>query len=106
MGWFDDLFGTSNSETTDSSGSTEMMEKDVALDMLKDSKYILSTMAMAITETTNPKLREILKKQLNEAAQNHFSLVDISVQNDWYQPHSAPIEQVRQDYEEAQTLTD
>ena len=98
MGWFEDLFVTENSETT------EMMEKDVALDMLKDSKFILNTMAMAVTETTNPKLREILKKQLNEVVQNHFRLVDLSVQNSWYLPRLAPIEQVKRDYEEAQTL--
>ena len=99
MGWVENLFGIEDSETS------EMMEKDVALDMLKDSKFILNTMAMAVTETTNPKLREILKKQINEVVQNHFRLVDLSVQNDWYLPRLAPIEHVRRDYEEAQTLT-
>lgn len=106
MGWLEDLFGIDDSETTETTDSTEMMERDVALDMLKDSKFILNAMAMAVTETTNPKLREILKKQLNEVVQNHFQLVDLSVQNNWYLPRLAPIEQVRSDYEEAQTLTE
>ncbi|AET68376.1 coat F domain-containing protein [Desulfosporosinus orientis DSM 765] len=97
MGWLDDLFGVENAETT------KMIEKDVALDMLKDSKYILNATAMALTETTNPQLREILKKQLNEVVQNHFRLADLSVQNNWYMPHSAPIEQIKKDYEEAST---
>ncbi len=100
MGWFGDLFGTENSETT------EMTEQDIALDMLKDSKFMLSTMAMSVTETTNPQLREILKKQLNEVVRHHFRLVDLSVQNNWYLPRLAPIEQVRRDYEEAQSLTE
>ncbi|EGW39682.1 spore coat protein [Desulfosporosinus sp. OT] len=100
MGWLEDLFGT---ETTD---TTEMTEKDVALDMLKDSKFVLNTIAMAVTETTDSKLREILKKQLNEVVQNHFRLVDLSVQNNWYLPRLSPIEQVKSDYEEAQTLTE
>ncbi len=99
MGWLEDLFGIENSETT------EMMEKDVVLDMLKDSKFALNTITMAITETTNSELREILKKQLTEVVQNHFRVVDFSVQNNWYLPHSAPIEQVKRDYEEAQNLT-
>ncbi|KGK92084.1 coat protein F [Desulfosporosinus sp. HMP52] len=97
MGWFEDLFGIQDSDTT------KMTEKDIAIDMLKDSKFILNSMSMAITETTNPQLREILKKQLNSAIQNHFRLVDLSVQNNWYLPRSTPIEQVKQDYEEAST---
>lgn len=104
MGWFEDLFGVEDSETSENAVTNEMMEKDVALDMLKDSKYTLNVMARAVTETTNPKLREILKKQLNEVVQNHFRLVDLSVQNDWYQPRLAPIDLVKRDYEEAQTL--
>jgi len=104
MGWFEQLFGIDDSETSENSATNEMMEKDVALDMLKDSKYTLNTMARAVTETTNPKLREILKKQLNEVVQNHFRLVDLSVQSDWYQPRLAPIELVKRDYEDAQTL--
>ena len=100
MGWLEDLFGIEDPDTD----TTEMTEKDIALDMLKDSKYNLSTMAMAITETANPSLREIMKRQFNEALQSHFQLVDLSVQNDWYLPRTAPIEQIKHDYEEAQTL--
>lgn len=99
MGWFENLFGI------DDSDNTKMLEKDTSLDMLKDSKFCLNSMSMAITETSNPKLREILKKQLNEAIQNHFRLVDLSVQNNWYQPPSAPIEQLKGDYNEFQTMT-
>lgn len=97
MGWFEELFGIENTDTT------KMVEKDIALDMLKDSKFLLNSMAMAITETTNPQLREILKKQLNSAVQNHFRLVDLSMQNNWYMPRSTPVEQVRRDYDEAAT---
>ncbi|AFQ44182.1 spore coat protein [Desulfosporosinus meridiei] len=97
MGWFEDLFGIQDSDTT------KMAEKEIAIDMLKDSKFMLNSMSMAITETTNPQLREILKRQLNSSIQNHFRLVDLSVQNNWYLPRSTPIEQVKQDYEEAST---
>lgn len=100
MGWLEDLFGTEDSKKTD------LAEKDLALDLLKDSKFILSAMAKAVTETVNPQLREILKKQFNGAVQHHFRLVDLSVQNNWYLPRLAPFEQVRQDYEAAQTLTE
>jgi similar to spore coat protein len=100
MGWFENLFGTEDSD------NTKMLEKDMSLGMLKDSKFCLNSMSRAITETSNPKLREILKKQLNEAIQNHFRLVDLSVQNNWYQPRSAPIEQLKGDYNEVQTMTE
>jgi len=102
MGFLEDLFGTGSSE---SSETTEMTEKDFALDMLKDSKFNLNARAMAITETANPQLREVLKQQFNAVVQDHFKLVDLSVQNDWYLPRLAPNEQIQRDYEEAETLT-
>lgn len=105
MGFLEDLFGTENSESSESSETTDMTEKDVALDMLKDSKFNLNARVMAITETTNPQLREVLKQQLNAVVQDHFRLVDLSVQNDWYLPRLAPNELIKRDYEEAETLT-
>lgn len=101
MGWFEELFGLEKSEI-----SNNMTEKDIALDILKDSKFIINTMSMAITESSNPRLREILKKQFNEALLNHFRLTDLSIQNSWYQTRSTPIEQLKTDYQEVQTLTD
>lgn len=91
MGWLDDLFGT----------GTQLNDQDMITDMLKDSKFALSSLAMAISETSTPELRQILKRQMNEACKAHFRLSDIAINNDWYKPNLTPYEQIQYDYEHA-----
>lgn len=89
MGWFNDLLGSNNTKLTD---------QDIAMDMLKDSKFALGALAMAIPETSNPELRQILKKSMGEAVKAHFRLSDIAINNDWYKPGLNPQEQLQRDY--------
>ena len=94
MGWLDDLFGT----------GTQLSDQDITTDMLKDSKFALTSLAMAISETSNPELRQILKRQINDASKEHFRLSDIAVNNNWYKPNLTPYEQIQNDYQEANEL--
>lgn len=96
MGWLDSLLGEDQALT----------DKDMAMDMLKDSKFALCSMSMAITETSNPELRQELKKQLNGAIQSHFKLADMAAKKDWYKPHLSPQELLNRDYEDSQAIVD
>ncbi|KLU62973.1 coat F domain protein [Peptococcaceae bacterium CEB3] len=86
--------------------NTPMMDKDYALDMLKDSKLALHSLTMALAESTNPLLRETLTNVLNASVDRHFRLADIAVNKGWYaQPNLAPLDLLKQDMTESQSLT-
>lgn len=86
--------------------NTPMTDKDYALDMLKDSKFSLHSLTMALSESTNPILREILTNVLNTSIDSHYKLADIAINKNWYpQPNLAPLDLLRQDITESQVLT-
>lgn len=91
MGLLDELFGDNN--------ITTLGDKDIASDMLKDSKFAVTSLAMMITEITNPEVRTVLAKQLNSAVTMHQRLSDLLVHKEWYTPYASPQEQLGQDVE-------
>ncbi len=97
MGILETLFGLEDGR--------KLTEQDIASDMLKDSKFALSSLILALSESSNPRMREVLKKEFNASLQKHFRLADIAVENDWYHPYMTPKEQVNEDYENAQSVT-
>lgn len=94
MSFLDKLLGNDKSLT----------EKDIAQDMIKDSKFGVTSLTAAVAETTNPELREILKTQLDKAVGEHFELTDMLINKDWYPAYEDPAEQLKRDYEQAKDL--
>lgn len=94
MGLLDKLFGM----------DSMLGDRDVVSDMLKDSKYAISSLAKAITVTTNPELRGFLEKELLTAINQHHQLSSLAVEKDWYKPFLAPTEQVSEDFEATLSL--
>lgn len=83
-----------------------MTDKDYALTVLADSKFSLHSLTMALTESTNPLLREMLTNILNTSIDNHYKLADIAVNKGWYpQPNLAPLDMLKQAITEAQGFT-
>lgn len=76
---------------------TTLTEKDIALDLITSSKATITTLAKALTETTNPQLRETLKNQLTACVNSHYKLSDISISKGWYNAHEDPSTQLQQD---------
>lgn len=64
----------------------QFADKTVAMDMLKDSKFCLSALAMAATESSNDQFRMFLTSGLQEAINEHFMLSDIVINKGWYIP--------------------
>lgn len=84
--------------------NTSMTDKDIVTDLLKDSKFTIHSLTMAVSESSNPQLREMLKNYLNSAIDKHFQLADMAAAKNWYNPALAPLDQLKQDITESQAL--
>ncbi|SPT85600.1 putative spore coat protein F [Niallia circulans] len=62
----------------------KMCDELIATELLISAKATVRTYAVAITETASPQVREILKKQLNEAIDNHAKIANYMIKNDMY----------------------
>lgn len=62
----------------------KMRDELIATELLISAKATVRTYAVAITETASPQVREILKKQLNEAIDNHAKIANYMIKNDMY----------------------
>lgn len=93
MGFFEMLMGN----------DTNLSDKDIAFDMLKDSKFGLVGLTMALAESTNPQLRQMISTQLNSCVINHHKLSDIALRKDWYQAYASPTQQLQVDVSDSQT---
>jgi similar to spore coat protein len=96
MSFLDRLLGNDDSILTD---------KDIAQDMLKDSKFAVTSLSAAVSEAIKPELREMLRGQLDKAVTEHFELSDIIINKGWYKAQDQPIEQLKNEYENSQNLS-
>ena len=94
MGFLDMLMGIEN----------PLGDLEIASDMLKDSKFALISLGKAITEVTNPQLKELILSHLLTAVEQHHRLSDLASRKDWYQPFLTPQQQVRDDLHLAENL--
>ncbi|SDE00605.1 spore coat protein [Sporomusa acidovorans] len=91
MGLLDELFGDNNVT------NATLGDKDIASDMLKDSKFAVTSLAMMVTEISNPEVRTTLAKQLTSSVQMHQRLSDMLIHKEWYKPYASPQQQLSQD---------
>lgn len=63
-----------------------MQDKSIAFDILKDSKFCITGLLRAATETTNIQFRQFINQSLTEAVQEHFTLTDAMISKGWYKP--------------------
>lgn len=96
MSFLDRLLGNDDATLSD---------KDIAQDMLKDSKFAVTSLSAAATEAVNPELREMLRSQLDKAVAEHFELCDMVVGKGWYQAQDDPMTQLKNEYETSQNLS-
>ena len=94
-----------NNNNNDSNSNNSAKDKGIALELLTMSKSDIVTLASVITEITNPQLRELLGSQLTNSLNEHYKLSDIAVNKQWYNTFSTPQQQLQQDVEQAQNLS-
>lgn len=81
---------------------TSLEEKDIALDMLKDSKFNVTSLANAAAEAVNPELRSLLRCQLDTAVKENFQLSDILIKKGWYPAFDNPQDQLKKEAQMSQ----
>ncbi|WP_303984930.1 spore coat protein [Niallia circulans] len=62
----------------------KMSDELIATELLVSAKATVRMYAVALTETASPQVREILKKQLNEAIDNHAKIANYMIKNNMY----------------------
>ncbi|MDP4087726.1 MAG: spore coat protein [Bacillota bacterium] len=83
---------------------TSLGEKDLAFDMLKDSKFGVTSLSTAAVETVNPELRSLLRCQLDNAVKEHFQLSDILIKKGWYPAFDTPQDQLKKEEQMSQNM--
>lgn len=93
-----------NNILSDEEGTNCLGDKYTALDRLNTSKNDIIMLSKAITEATNPQLRQILTNHLNCCINEHFLLSDMTIQKGWYEALVSPGQQIKSDLQEVQNL--
>ncbi|WP_271400358.1 spore coat protein [Salinicoccus roseus] len=68
----------------------------IATELLVSSKATVRAYAVALTETISPEVREILKRQLSQALNQHARIADYMIEREMYHPFDLE-KQIRKD---------
>lgn len=65
-------------------GMNKLTDQVIATDFLASVKSIVITYSIAITETTSPQVRCVLRKQLEDAIKTHEAISDYMMKRGYY----------------------
>ncbi|CAM4270917.1 spore coat protein [Lacicoccus alkaliphilus] len=65
----------------------ENKDQIIATELLVTAKATVRTYAVALTETASPEVRDVLKRQLRQAIDQHGRIADYMMENDMYYAH-------------------
>ncbi|MCM3440454.1 spore coat protein [Metabacillus halosaccharovorans] len=65
----------------------ELADTTFATDFLIRSKEGVRNIAVALTETSSPDLRALLRKQLMQGIALHQEITDLMIEKKWFHPH-------------------
>lgn len=77
--------------------TSSLNDQDIVNDMLKDSKFSIHSLTIALGESTSSLYREKLVNLMNSCIDEHFKLSDLAIQKNWYQPNLPLDQQLQQD---------
>jgi similar to spore coat protein len=83
-------------------GMDKLTDQVIATDFLISAKNGVINYSMALTETTSPRVREVLKKQLTQAISTHATIVNYMMKKGYYNAYNLQ-EQFKVDMEVAET---
>lgn len=67
--------------------SGEDKDQIIATELLVTAKSAVRTYAVALTETATPEVRDVLKRQLNQAIDQHARIADYMLEKNMYYAH-------------------
>lgn len=79
----------------------DLQDKDIAYDILKNSKFDLHCLITTAQEAVNPELRQLLNKQLTDTLNLHYILSDLMINKGWYPAKDDPNQQLQKDIMES-----
>lgn len=65
----------------------ELADTTFAMDFLIRAKEGVRNIAVALTETSSPDLRALLRKQLMQGIAMHQEITDLTIEKKWFHPH-------------------
>lgn len=89
-----------------SSVQSVLNDQDRMEDLLTQEKFLINAYGTYLPEATCPQLREVLKSNLNECAENQYAVFDKMSQMGWYPAKNAPepeIAAARQKFQQLQS---
>lgn len=98
------MMGLLNELLGEATGTNNQMlsERDIATDMLKDSKFGIISLAQSISEVQHPMLRQKMKQQLLNGLRDHHAISDLALGKGWYKPLLTPAAQLGRDVSRSQ----
>ncbi len=79
-------------------------DKAITLDLLNTAKQEVASLARACNEAADPKLRQVLAKQLQKAEQSQKRMFDFAKNKGYYNPFSSPGQMLSQDIKNAKKI--
>ncbi|MBP1155606.1 MULTISPECIES: spore coat protein [unclassified Paenibacillus] len=83
-------------------GLNTLTDQVVATDFLLAAKTGIKMYSLALTETTTPEIKTVLRKHLEEAIATHEQITNYMVQRGYYHPYNVN-EQIQLDINNIQT---
>ena len=84
-------------------GMGDMTEQVIATDFLIAAKSGVKNYALALTEAASPEVRDVLRRQLNDAISTHERISNYVISKGYYHAYN-PQEQIRIDMKAADTV--
>ena len=75
----------------------------IATEMLVSAKAAVRTYAVALTEAASPEVRDVLKRQLTQAVNQHARIADYMMENGMYHAHNIK-DQLKNDKKKVKTV--
>ena len=81
----------------------EKRDELIATEMLVSAKAAVRTYAVALTEAASPEVRDVLKRQLTQAVNQHARIADYMMENGMYHAHNIK-DQLKNDKKKVKTV--
>ena len=82
-------------------GTNTLTDQVVASDLLFSSKSAITNISLAISETSSPEIRNVLRKQLDDAIDSHQKISSLMMNKGWYHAQNID-EQIKLDLKNAE----
>ncbi len=91
-------------EIRNAEGMPKLIDMNMGLSFLLNSKNGVRNLAIALSETASPKVRQALREQINNAIDLHGEITDLLIAKGWFDPVDLK-KQFNKDIESSTTMS-